>query len=71
MWEQLKEHLTPVQLGKCILTIKQNSIRQELQTSSLFLQLKNHQLREEEKIIQKQDQSPIPNNRKRIKQTIQ
>ncbi|CAK63956.1 unnamed protein product (macronuclear) [Paramecium tetraurelia] len=71
MWEQLKEHLTPVQLGKCILTMKQNSFRQELKTSSLFPQLKNHQLREEDKIIQRQDQSPIPKNRKRIKQTIQ
>ncbi|CAD8200736.1 unnamed protein product [Paramecium pentaurelia] len=70
MWEQLKECLTPVQLGSCILAMRQNSFRQELQTSSLFLQLKNSQMSEEDENCQKSDQSHIPNNRKLVKKSV-
>ncbi|CAK87797.1 unnamed protein product (macronuclear) [Paramecium tetraurelia] len=69
MWEQLKECLTPVQLGSCILAMRQNQYRQELQTSSLFLQLKNSQMSDEEEAYDCPDQFTVPNNRKLIKKS--
>ncbi|CAD8185300.1 unnamed protein product [Paramecium octaurelia] len=71
MWEQLKECLTPVQLGTCLLAMKQNAFRQELQTSSIFLQLKNSQMSEEDDNLIRSDQSSIPNNRKLVKKSMQ
>ncbi|CAK57350.1 unnamed protein product (macronuclear) [Paramecium tetraurelia] len=79
MWEQLKECLTPVQLGTCLLVMKQviivlnyqNAFRQELQTSSIFLQLKNSQMSEEDDNLIRSDQSSIPNNRKLVKKSMQ
>ncbi|CAD8105663.1 unnamed protein product [Paramecium primaurelia] len=71
IWEQLKECLTPIQLGTCILAIKQNSFRQELQTSSLFIQLNNIQMKQEDKKIQQFNQSPISNNNQLITKSIQ
>ncbi|CAD8121648.1 unnamed protein product [Paramecium sonneborni] len=70
IWEQLKECLTPLQLSTCIIAIRQNSIRQELQTSSLFLQLKNCQMSEKNQNYLNPDQSHIPNNRKLIKKSM-
>ncbi|CAD8147029.1 unnamed protein product [Paramecium octaurelia] len=69
MWEQLKECLTPIQLGSCILAMRQNQYRQELQTSSLFLQLKNSQMSEEEEVQGSQEQFTAPKNRKLIKKS--
>ncbi|CAD8054737.1 unnamed protein product [Paramecium primaurelia] len=69
MWEQLKECLTPIQLGSCILAMRQNQYRQELQTSSLFLQLKNSQMSDEDEVQGNQEQFTVPNNRKLIKKS--
>ncbi|CAD8091603.1 unnamed protein product [Paramecium primaurelia] len=69
MWEQLKECLTPFQLGSCILAMRQNQYRQELQTSSLFLQLKNSQMSDEEEVQGNHEQFTVPNNRKLIKKS--
>ncbi|CAK62828.1 unnamed protein product (macronuclear) [Paramecium tetraurelia] len=71
MWEQLKECLTPVQLATCLLAMKQNAFRQELQTSSLFVQLKNSQMSEDDDNLFRTDQSSIPNNRKLVKKSMQ
>ncbi|CAD8111957.1 unnamed protein product [Paramecium sonneborni] len=71
MWEQLKECLTPIQLGTCLLTMKQNAFRLELQTSSIFLQLKNSQMSDEDENMIKSNQTSVPKNRKLVKTSIQ
>ncbi|CAD8096750.1 unnamed protein product [Paramecium sonneborni] len=69
MWEQLKECLSPIQLGSCILAMRQNQYRQELQTSSLFIQLKNSQMSDEDDIQSNHEQFTISKNRKLIKKS--